>query len=184
MSWLNDLISAFTPKANTDISAVKQKIMAAMHDDTIKIDNTELLAYVNDIDFRLKNMVNELKKVYKTFNIDFNGFKSFSSACEYLKTAIKNNSEEAYNNIIKLESTITSEQQRHLALIRMAVTKDGKRVMEQITSEPAKKEIFNSVFGEKSATGKLTTDGLYQRLWSEIHRLSEYILIQKNRIYH
>lgn len=184
MSWLDNLISVFTPKNNTYINAVKQKINAAMRDDTVKVENTDLLVYVNDIEQRLNSMVKDLKKVYKSYNINFNGFKSFGAACQYLQQAIKDNSEEAYNNLIKLESTITSEQQRHLSLIRMAVTNDGKRVMEQISANPQQKEIFNRVFGEKSTTGKLTTDGLYQRLWSEIHKLSEYVLIQKNRIYH
>lgn len=184
MSWLNDLISVFTPKSEADLAEVKQKINTAMHDSTIKIEDVELLVYVNDIEQRLNAMVKDLKKIYKSYNIDFKGFKAFGSACDYLKSAIKDDNEEAYNNLIKLESMITSEQQRHLALIRMASTSDGKRVFEQISADPEKKATFNKIFGEKNAISKLSTDGMYQRLWSEIHKLAEYILIKKNKIYH
>lgn len=184
MPWLSDLIYVLTHKKNVDVTQVRQQIMSAVQDDTIKVGNADLTAYVADIEDRSNQMVKDLRKIYKPYSITFTGFKSFATACTYLKDVIKDNNEEAYNNLIKLESMMTSEQQRHLALIRMAATPDGKRVMEQIMQNPAQKSMFSKVFGERGAAGKLISDGMYQQLWFEIHKLSEYILIQKNRIYH
>lgn len=183
MPWLSDVWNVLTHK-NVDISEVKQKIQTADSDHSEEIDVKELMAYIDDIEDRIHSMVKELKAIYKKFNITFNGFKSMDMACEYLRGSIKDGSEEAYNNLIKLESMVTGEQQRHLALIRMAVTMDGRRVIDQIMQNPETKEIFVKIFGEKNAQGKIVADGIYQRLWSEIHKLSEYILIHKNRVYH
>lgn len=183
MPWLSNVFNVFTHK-NIDVTEIKQKIQAATQNSPVQVASDDLLAYVDDIESRIKGMVKDLRALYKKFNITFTGFKAFDIACGFLRDSIKKGSEEAYNNLIKLESIVTSEQQRHLALIRMAVTADGKRVMDLINQSPEDKQVFNKVFGERDANGKLITDGMYQRLWSEVHKLSEYILIQKNRVYH
>lgn len=184
MPWLNNIMSVFGGK-KADIEAIKQKIQASSNTTTAeKPSNEELEAYVADIDSRVKKMVKDLKNIYKKYNIVFNGFRSFEMAIKYLHESIRNGSEEAYNNLIKLESVVTAEQKRHLALIRMAVTTNGKRVMEEINKDPEDKETFNKIFGEHNTAGTINTDGAYQQLWSEVHKLSEYILLQKNKVYH
>lgn len=177
MPWLSNWFYRIT-HANFDLSEIKHKIQNAT------ATNDDLLAYVDDIEFRASEMVDELKVLYKNYNISFTGFKSFDMACDFLRQSIKDGSEQSYNNLIKLESMITTEQQRHLTLIKMAVTKKGARVYEQIRQDADSKAIFDKVFGSKDASGKVNDDGMYQRLWSEIHKLSEYILLQKNRVYH
>jgi hypothetical protein len=183
MPWLSNVFNVFTHK-NVNIDDIKQRVQESPSDTADSISSSEMLAYISDIETRIKEMVKDLKNLYKKFNITFTGFKSYSIACDYLRDSVKDGSEEAYNNLIKLESMITGEQQRHLALIRMAVTADGKRVMDQINSNPEYKQMFTKIFGERDASGKIVSDGIYQRLWSEVHKLSEYILIKKNRVYH
>lgn len=177
MPWLSSWFYKITHK-DIDLSEIKQKIANG------SATTQDLNQYVDDLEYRIKEMVKDLRALYKRFNITFTGFKSMDLACEYLRASIKNGSEAAYNNLIKLESIVTSEQQRHLALIRMAITQDGKRVVELIARNPENKEIFNKVFGVKDASGRTIEDGAYQKLWSEIHKLSEYLLIQKTKVYH
>lgn len=177
MPWLSNWFYKVTHK-NVDLSEIKLKMQngsATTHD---------LLEYIDNIESRIYDMVHELKSLYKKYNITFTGFKSMDLACDYLRSSIKDGSEPAYNNLIKLESMITGEQQRHLALIRMAITPDGKRIMEQIEQNPEHKQIFTRIFGVKNAAGKVIQDGDYLHLWSEIHKLSEYVLINKNKVYH
>jgi hypothetical protein len=178
MPWLNSIISAITGK-KYDITAIKAKIDAK---DTLTDD--ELNGYIDDIDKRIKKMERELKNIYSKYGVTFNGFKALDTACDALRESLKDGKEVAYNNLIKLESAITSEQKRHLALIRIAMTSHGKQVITEINSDPISKEIFIKVFGERDVAGKVNMDGLYQRLWSEIHKLSEYIITLKNKVYH
>lgn len=180
MQWFNNLLSLFSEKIDT--SVVKQKL--STNNVTENISNQELESYADDIQERVRTMVKELQALYKKYGIDFSGFNSFDSACEYLKQSIYNRSEQAYNNLIKLESAVTSEQKRHVALIRMAVTNDGKKVMELINKNPEDKNLFVKIFGEHNAAGTVNQDGVYQRLWSEMHKLSEYVLIHRNVVYH
>lgn len=181
MPWFSNLMAAFTgPKI--DVEEFKKKLYSKST--TEQVSNSDLAAYVDDIESRVKKMVQELKTTYKKYNITFSGFKSFDTACEYLRESIKNGSEQAYNNLIKLESVITSEQKRHLALIRMAVTTDGKKVIDQINNDPKDKQTFMKIFGDRAQTGAMSQDGVYQQLWSEIHKLSEYVLLHKNKVYH
>lgn len=177
MPWLSNWFYKVT-HGNIDIDELKQKIKSGT------ATPEDLQAYIVDLDERIQTMVKELKTLYKKFNITFTGFKSMDLACEYLRISIKDGSESAYNNLIKLESMVTSEQQRHLSLIKMAITRDGKRVIELINQNPEYKKTFDSIFGMRDASGKIKEDGLYQKLWSEIHKLAEYLLIQKTKIYH
>lgn len=177
MPWLSNWFYKITHQ-DFDINALKNKIQ------TNTATTDELLAYVDDIEYRIGNMINDLKVLYKKYDITFKGFKSFEAACTYLRQSIKNGTTETYNNLIKLESMVTSEQQRHLTLVKMAVTQQGIRVYDKIKSDPDSYAIFEKVFGARDANGRLVEDGLYQRLWSEIHKLSEYILINKNKVYH
>ncbi len=181
MPWFSNLMSAFTG-SKIDIEEFKKKLYS--NDATVQLSNSDLEAYVDDIESRVKSMVKELKNTYKKYNITFSGFKSFDTACEYLRESIKNGSEHAYNNLIKLESVVTSEQKRHLALIRMAMTIDGKKVIDQINNDPIDKRTFIKIFGDRAQTGAMSHDGVYQQLWSEIHKLSEYVLLHKNKVYH
>lgn len=180
MQWFNNFMSIFHGKA--DIDEIKEKLYAP--NESERIGDEELEAYTADIQERVKKMVKQLSEIYKKYGISFTGFKSFDSACEYLMQSIHNDSEQAYNNLIKLESVVTSEQKRHLALIRMAMTVDGRMVMDQINKDPLDKQAFVNIFGEHNAAGTVNTDGVYQRLWSEMHKLSEYVLLHRNRIYH
>src|SRR5438034_2635075 len=113
MPWLNEIISAFIGKAEVDVESIKKRINKAATGSE-KLTNEELTGYVDDIESRVRKMVKELKTLYKKYNIDFSGFKSFETAIVNLRESIKNNSEEAYNNLIKLESVVTAEQKRHL----------------------------------------------------------------------
>lgn len=179
MPWINDIMSVITGKKQ-DIGAIKNKLQ----DPNVVVSDGELSAYISDINSRIKKMVKDLKNMYGRYGVTFNGFKALDLACDSLRESLKDGREEAYNNLIKLESSITTEQKRHLALIRIAMTKEGKRVIDMINSDPNQKEVFVKIFGERDVAGKSDIDGLYQRLWSEIHKLSEYILIQKNKVYH
>lgn len=165
--WLNKWFHRFNHK-DVDILVVKQKMQEA------SASTDDLLSYVDDLEERIDFMVQKLKDLYKRNSITFYGFKSFALACEYLRNSITDDTESAYNNLIKLEPLITSEQHRHLSLIKLAVLPSGKRVIEEIYRNPTDKASFEAVF----------QDGMYQQLWLEIHKLSEYILIQKNKVYH
>lgn len=177
MPWLSNWFYKVTHR-NIDVDEIKQKINSGT------ATTEDLQAYIIDLDDRIQAMVKDLKTLYKKFNITFTGFKSMDLACEYLHNSVKDGSEAAYNNLIKLESMVTSEQQRHLSLIKMAITSDGKRVIEMINQNPEYKKTFDHIFGVRDASGKIRDDGLYQKLWSEIHKLSEYLLIQKTKVYH
>lgn len=177
MPWLSNWFYKITHK-DIDVTEIKHKI------DEGNASADDLTSYVVYIEDRVEEMVKELKTLYKKYNIIFTGFKSMDLACEYLHSSLKDGRETAYNNLIKLESMVTSEQQRHLSLIRMAITADGKRVMEQINQNPNNKKIFDEIFGVKDASGKIKEDGIYQKIWSDIHKISEYLLIQKTKIYH
>jgi uncharacterized phage infection (PIP) family protein YhgE len=181
MHWFNNLLAAFTG-STVDVDALKQRLYA--NNATDQLSNAELEAYVDDIEERVKKMVKALKTMYKKYDITFSGFKSFEQACEYLRESIADGSERAYNNLIKLESAVTSEQKRHLGLIRMAITTDGKKVIDKINNDPSDKQTFVKIFGDRAQPGAMSQDGEYQQLWSEIHKLSEYILLHKNRVYH
>lgn len=181
MQWFNNLLSTFSDE-KTDISAIREKLYST--EMVEKISDADLKAYVKDIKKRIKKMVKELQCIYEKYGIEFSGFKTLDSAGEYLMQSIEDNNEAAYNNLIKLESVVTAEQRRHLGLIRMAMTADGKKVIDQINSIPADKQKFISIFGEHDASSSVNNDGMYQHIWSEIHKLSEYILINKNRVYH
>jgi hypothetical protein len=178
MPWLNDVISKITGK-KYDITDIKTKINTAA-----PVPDVELDAYIDDIDRRIKKMEKELRNTYSKYGVSFNGFKSLDTACDALRESLKDGKEVAYNNLLKLESSITSEQKRHLALLRIAMTSQGKGVLDEINRDPVSKEIYVKVFGERASAGKENMDGLYQRLWSEIHKLSEYIITQKNKVYH
>jgi hypothetical protein len=180
MHWFNNLLSAFTGPA-VDVEELKKRLYS---DSAEQLSNSELEAYVDDIESRVKTMVKSLKTLYKKYDITFSGFKSFDLACEYLRESIIDGSEKAYNNLIKLESVVTSEQKRHLALIRMAITTDGKKVIDKINNDPSDKQTFAKIFGDRMQQAVVSQDGVYQQLWSEIHKLSEYILLHKNRVYH
>ncbi len=181
MHWFNNLLSAFTGPT-TDVEDLKQRLYS--NSAAEQLSDSELKAYVDDIEARSKKMVKALKDMYKKYDITFSGFKSFDIACEHLHESIDDGSEKTYNNLIKLESLITSEQKRHLALIRMAVTKDGKKVIEHINKDLADHKTFVKIFGDRTQAAGLSQDGMYQQLWSEIHKLSEYVLLHKNRTYH
>lgn len=181
MHWFNNLLSAFSGPT-VDIDDLKQRLYSSNVGE--QLSNSELNAYVDDIEERVKKMVKSLKIMYKKYNITFSGFKSFDTACEYLRESIADGSERAYNNLIKLESVVTSEQKRHLALIRMAITTDGKKVIDNINNDPTDKQVFVKIFGDRTQPGAMSQDGMYQQLWSEIHKLSEYVLLHKNRTYH
>ncbi len=178
MTWLKEILSVITGN-DVDVEQVRAKIQTSSEG----IPDSDLTAYINDIDSRVKKMVKSLKTVYAKYNIQFTGFKSFDTACNSLSSSLKDGRDEAYNNLVKLESSITSEQKRHLGLIKMAVTKDGKKVYEQIMSDPTDKETFNAIFGSRDSSGA-QNDGTYQRLWSEVHKLSEYIIKRRNQVYH
>lgn len=178
MSWLNNVITAISGK-KYDICSLRSKVEA-----NEMLTDLELNAYIDDIDKRIKKMERDLKNIYCRYGVTFNGFKAFDTACDSLRSSIKDGKEVAYNNLIKLESAITTEQKRHLALIRIAMTAQGKHVINEINTDPVSKEVFVKVFGERDSTGKITEDGLYQKLWSEIHRLSEYVIMLKNKVYH
>jgi hypothetical protein len=182
MPWLNNLISAV--KGNkVDVDDVKRRVQAKVNKQPIT--DEELEAYVSDIKTRVGKMVKDLKTIYAKFGIQFTGFKSLDLACTSLKDGLKSNKDEIYNNLIKLESSITAEQKRHVALIKMAVTKDSKKVIDQIMQDARSKEKFNEIFGKHdSATATANMDGTYQQLWSEIHRLSEYLITKKTKVYH
>jgi len=181
MAWLNNLVSTLTGNKN-DIELIKAKIQA--QDKSTVISDNELESYIDDIQTRNKRMVKALKAIYGKYGVQFAGFKSMELACTSLRSSLKDGKELAYNNLIKLESSITAEQKRHLALIRIAMSSDGKRVIDLINKDPQTKDIFDSVFGERDVAGKDSINGTYQQLWSEIHKLSEYIILQKNKVYH
>lgn len=181
MHWFNSLLSVFAG-TTVDIDEVKQRLYS--NDLIEQLSDSELKAYVDDIESRVEKMVKSLKAIYKKHNITFSGFKSFDTACEYLRESITDGSERAYNNLIKLESIVTAEQKRHLALIRMAITADGKKVIDLINNDPSDKQTLIKIFGDRTKIGAQSEDGMYQQLWSEIHKLSEYILLHKNRVYH
>lgn len=182
MPWLNNIISAITGTNSAVLESAKAKVQSA--NPTDPATNAELDAYIDDINRRIKRMVKDLKGIYSKNGVDFTGFKSLDMACKYLHESLQDGKEVAYNNLIKLESSITAEQKRHLSLIKIAMTTQGKKVIDQINQDPSSKEIFASVFGTRDVAGKENMDGMYQQLWSEIHKLSEYILMQKNKVYH
>ncbi len=181
MAWLNNIFSTLTGNKK-DIESIRAKINASGASTILSDD--DLSAYIDDIETRSKKMVKDLKITYGKYGVQFAGFKSMESACTSLRTSLKNAKELAYNNLIKLESSITAEQKRHLALIRMAMSSEGKRVIDLINKDPRAKEVFVGVFGERDVSGQENVDGSYNQLWSEIHKLSEYILLQKNKVYH
>ena len=184
MPWLNNIISAVTGN-KVDVEEVKRKIKTSKpKKGELPVTDAELQAYVDDIKSRINKMVKDLRTIYGKFGIEFSGFKALDSACVTLRDGLKGGKDDAYNNLIKLESSITAEQRRHVALIKMAVSKDGKKVIDQITQNPSTNAKFAEVFGKRDATGKENMDGTYQQLWSEIHKLSEYIIVQKNKVYH
>lgn len=181
MHWFNNLLSTFTG-STVDVEELKQRLYS--NNAAEQLSNAELEAYVDDIASRVKKMVKDLKNMYKKYDITFTGFKSFDLACQYLRESITDGSERAYNNLIKLESAVTSEQKRHLSLIRMAITTDSKKVIDKINNDPSDKQIFIKIFGDRMQPGTMSQDGEYQQLWSEIHKISEYVLLHKNRTYH
>ncbi len=181
MRGLGKLLSAFGGK-KVDIAEVKQKLQTP--DSKELLTDTEIMAYIDHIKSQLDAIVKDLKQIYSNYDIIFTGFKSLTDACVSLKLSVKSGTEAAYNNLIKIENDVTIEQKRHLALIRMAVTKDGGRVIEQIYKDKLQKERFDNIFGVRGANNSENSDGMYQRLWSEIHHLSEYILLHKNKVYH
>lgn len=181
MPWLSDVIAAFTSK-KADVEEVKQKIITG--DGNTVLSEVELEAYVKDIETRVKRMTKNLRTIYSRYGITFNGFKSFNQAFAAIRASIKNGSEETYNNLIKTESSITSELKRHLSLIRMAVAQDGTKVIDKINQDPRIKDKFNMIFGQRDTASGQNKDGTYQRLWSEVHKLAEYIIIQKDKVYH
>lgn len=183
MSWIKDLFSTLTSKS-IDTANVQRQMQSTSNVANIQFSNDDLLAYVSDIEIRINEMEKQLKALYKKHNIIFAGFTSFEQACVYLRESIQDNSTTARDNLIKLESMITTEQRRHLGLIRMAVMPDGKRVVDAINQDPKSKQIFDGAFGVRDSTGKVVEDGTYQHLWSEVHKLSEYVLMHKNKIYH
>lgn len=178
MAWLKEILSVITGN-DVDIEQVKTKIQSS----TEGVSDSEINAYIDDLESRVAKMIKELKTIYAKYNIQFSGFKSFDLACNSLRASLKDGRDEAYNNLVKLENTITTEQKRHLGLIKMAVTKDGKKVYDQIMLDPKDKLIFNKIFGSRDTNGA-QNDGAYQRLWSETHKLSEYIITRKNKVYH
>lgn len=181
MHLLQKILSIFRNKV--DAETVKQKFYASHIPDSIS--NQELEAYADDIQARVRKMVKELKAIYKKHGIDFAGFKSFDNACEYLKQSIYNRGEYAYNNLIKLDSAVTSEQKRHIALIEMAITPDGQRIIDLINQDPHEKQTFIRIFGDPASTANTETkDGMYKNLWNEMHKLSEYVLLHRNIVYH
>lgn len=183
MGWLRDFFYTLTNKG-IDAAHIQHKMQSVTDVATINFSNDDLLAYVSDLEIRINNMEKQLKSLYKKYNIVFAGFTAFEQSCVYLRESIQENSAAAYDNLIKIESTITAEQRRHLGLIRMAVMPDGKRVMDAINQDPKSKQTFEAIFGAKDSNGKVIVDGVYQHLWSEIHKLSEYLLLHKNKIYH
>jgi hypothetical protein len=181
MRWLNNVIASLTGNKK-DVNAIRDKLQAA--DQTTIIADEDLLVYIDDVEDRCKKIVKKLKNLYAKYGIAFSGFKSLESACTALRDSLKDGKETAYNNLIKLESSITAEQKRHLSLIKIAMSKEGKKVLDEINAKPQEKAIFVGVFGERNVGKQENIDGAYQRLWSEIHKLSEYILLQKNKVYH
>lgn len=181
MSWLSNIFG-FSGSKNVDIEALKKKLQNA--DKHTAVSMADLEAYTDDIEDRVKQMTKDLKGIYSRYGITFNGFKSFKIACAAIRTSIKNSNDESYNNLIKTESSIASELKRHLSLIRMAVAPDGAKVMDKINQDPRVREKFNKIFGKRDNQEVLSTDGTYQRLWSEVHKVSEYIIIQKDRVLH
>lgn len=177
MPWLSNWFYKLL-HGNFDVEEMKDKMQDS------SATTVDLLEYVDFIEHRIDNMVTGLKSLYNKYDIEFKGFKSLDLACSFLRESINDGSEEAYNNLIKLESMVTTEQQRHIGLIKMAVNKDGVKIYDLIREDPRNKEFFDTIFGVRDVNGKIIDDGLYQRLWSEIHRLSEYILIHKNKVYH
>ncbi len=181
MSWLGNIFGLSSGK-NVDFAALQKKLQSA--DKHTTVSNADLEAYTDDIENRVKQMTKDLKGIYTRFGITFNGFKSFKIACAAIRTSINNGTEESYNNLIKTESSIAAELKRHLGLIRMAVAPDGGKVMDKINQDPRIREKFNKIFGKRSDEDTLSTDGTYQRLWSEVHKVAEYIIIQKDRVLH
>mgnify|MGYP006913947504 CR=1 FL=1 len=92
MPWFSDIFAVFSG-ASTDITDIKQKLYS--NDATSNLSDADLYAYIKDIESRVKKMVKNLKVIYKKYNITFNGFKSFATACEYLRESIKNGNEAA-----------------------------------------------------------------------------------------
>jgi hypothetical protein len=181
MPWFSNLISAVTG-TKKDVEEIKTKVQN--YAPGVTITDAELEVYIDDINTRIKKMVKDLKSIYSKYGVQFSGFKSLDLACTSLLESLKDGKEQAYNSLIKLESSITAEQKRHVALIKMAVATDGKKVMDKINADPEAKQLFNSIFGERDVSGQENSDGIYQRLWSEIHKISEYIIMQKNKVYH
>jgi len=181
MPWFSDLLSAVTG-VKKDFTEIKKNVQNAKK--STMIVDSDLEAYIDDINSRVNDMVNELKAIYKKYDIQFTGFKAFDNACFSLHECLKTRKEEAYNNLLKLESAITSEQKRHLSLIRMAVTKDGKKVFDKIIQDPTARTQYVKIFGSRAITGKDDVDGIYQAIWSELNKLAEYIITHKNKVYH
>lgn len=181
MAWLNNLVSAITGNKK-DIEQIRKNMQAPKAD--TPVTDSDIEAYIEDIDTRAKKMVKDLKNMYIKYGVEFSGFKSLEAACMSLREGIKSGKDEVYNNLIKLESSITSEQKRHVALIKIAVTKNGKKVIDQINQDPVTKQTFASIFGSRDVAGQENVDGTYQKLWSEIHKLAEFIITKKNRVYH
>jgi len=181
MPWFNDLVSAVTG-SKKDCSEIKAKIQSAKKG--TMIPDTDIEEYIEDINSRVKSMVKELKTIYKKYDIQFMGFKALETACFSLGESLKTRKEESYNNLLKLESSITAEQKRHLSLIRMAVTKDGKKVLDRIMQDPTSKNQYIKVFGSRAITGTDGVDGTYQGIWSEINKVAEYVITHKNKVYH
>lgn len=181
MQWFTNLVNAIKG-VQYDIADIKRKVNTpggAEH-----TTDAELKAYINDVEKRVNSMVNTLKNIYSKYDIKFSGFKSLGSSCEAMRNSLDDTKDQAYNTLLKLESDVTTEQKRHLGLIRMAVTKDGKMVINLINQDPESKKQFSKVFGQYTTDGKAHTNGEYQKLWGEIHKLSEYIITQKNKVYH
>lgn len=177
MQWFHKLVSFFSPKH--DLEEIKKKLYSPNQAE--RISDPELEAYALDIQKRIHIVVKQLRTIYRKHGINFSGFKFFDGACECLMKGIHSDSEQAYNNLIKLESVVNLERKRHLTLIKMAMTIDGKLVIEQINNDPVDKQIFIDIFGD--TTGAVNAPGVYQHIWYEMHKLSEYVLLHHSRIY-
>jgi hypothetical protein len=180
-AWFSKIVEGLSGK-KPDIEVIKKAIAKADPKQPVAVE--DLSAYARDIEKRAKAMNHELAEIYAKYGVTFSGFKSFDQACSAMKAITKKGSAEAYNNLIKAESAITGEMRRHLSLIRMAVLQDGSRVIAKINSDPKMIEKFNEIFGQRNVVTGQNTDGVYQRLWSEVHRLAEYLIIKKDKVLH
>lgn len=180
-AWFSKVFGGFVGK-KPDINIIKQAI--SKPDPKQPVPIKDLAAYAHDIEIRAKAMNKDLKQIYANYGITFNGFKSFDQACIAMKNITKHGAAEAYNNLIKAEAAITAEMRRHLSLIRMAVLRDGSRVVDKINNDPEVSQRFYAIFGKRNTATGQTTDGVYQRLWAEVHKLAEYLIIQKDKVVH